>query len=50
MVRFTFPNCSRIGERVMSRRFDRQVAELTIRATILNQFILLGRPRTICVS
>lgn len=40
----------RLGEKVMSRRFDRQVAELTIRAALLNQFTLLGRPHTIRVS
>jgi len=40
----------RLGEKVMSRRFERQVAELTIRAALLNQFTLFGRPHTIRVS
>ena len=33
-----------LGERVMSRDFDRQVAELQIRAAILNRFKTLGTP------
>lgn len=35
-----------LGERVMSRDFDRQVAELQIRAAILNRFTALGTPHT----
>ena len=35
-----------LGERVMSRDFDRQVAELQIRAVILNRFTALGTPLT----
>lgn len=35
-----------LGERVMSRDFDRQVAELQIRAAILNRFTALGTPVT----
>lgn len=35
-----------LGERVMARDFDRQVAELQIRAAILNRFNALGNPRT----
>jgi hypothetical protein len=35
-----------LGERVMSRDFDRQVAELQIRASILNRFTTLGTPLT----
>lgn len=35
-----------LGERVMSRDFDRQVAELQIRAAILNRFTSLGTPLT----
>jgi hypothetical protein len=31
-------------ERVMSRDFDRQVAELQIKAAILNRFTALGPP------
>ncbi|PRP68465.1 IS5 family transposase, partial [Chromobacterium amazonense] len=34
----------RLGERVMARRFDGQVAELQVRAAILNRFSMLGRP------
>ncbi|GGC11550.1 hypothetical protein GCM10011494_32930 [Novosphingobium endophyticum] len=35
-----------LGERVMAREFDRQVAELQIRAAILNRFTELGNPET----
>ena len=35
-----------LGERVMARDFDRQVAELQIRAAILNRFTALGTPET----
>lgn len=35
-----------LGERVMSRDFDRQVAELQIRAAIPNRFTALGTPVT----
>ena len=35
-----------LGERVMARDFDRQVAELQIRAAILNRFTVLGTPQT----
>lgn len=35
-----------LGERVRSRDFDRQVAELHIRAAILNRFTALGTPIT----
>ena len=34
------------GERVMARDFDQQVAELQIRAAILNRFTALGTPQT----
>ena len=34
-----------LGERVMARDFDRQVAELQIRAAILNRFTALGTPK-----
>jgi hypothetical protein len=33
-----------LGERVMARDFDRQVAELQVRAAILNRFTRLGTP------
>ena len=35
-----------LGERVMARDFGRQVAELQIRAAILNRFTALGTPQT----
>ena len=35
-----------LGERVMARDFDRQVAELQIPAAILNRFTALGTPQT----
>lgn len=40
----------RLGERVMSRTFDRQVNELHIRAAILNRFTELSRPQTVAVT
>jgi len=39
-----------LGERVMARDFDRQVAELQVRVAILNRFTQLGTPDTIRVS
>src|SRR5277367_1964741 len=39
-----------LGERVMARDFDRQVAELQVRVAILNRFTRLGTPDTIRVS
>jgi len=39
-----------LGERVMTRAFDRQVAELQIRAAILNRFTRLGTPTTVSVT
>lgn len=36
-----------LGERIMSRQFDRQVAELQIRAALLNRFTQLGTPVTV---
>jgi len=38
-----------LGERVMARDFDRQVAELQVRAAILNRFTHLGTPRTVAM-
>ena len=35
-----------LGERVMARDFDRQAAELQIRAAILNRFTAIGTPQT----
>ncbi|AXT45495.1 MULTISPECIES: IS5 family transposase [Chromobacterium] len=36
-----------LGERVMARGFDRQVADLQVRAAILNRFTRLGTPMTV---
>lgn len=38
-----------LGERVMARDFDRQVAELQVRAAILNVFTRLGTPQTVAM-
>jgi len=38
------------GERVMARNFDRQVAELQLRAAILNRLTRLGTPKTVAMS
>ena len=44
-------NCiKRLGERLMSRTFERQVGELHIRAAILHRFTELGRPQTAAVA
>ncbi len=44
-------NCfKRLGEKVMARTFERQVVELNIRASILNQFTELGTPQTVAVA
>lgn len=44
-------NCiKRLGERVMSCTFERQVNELHIRAAIFNRFTELGRPQTAAVA
>ena len=40
----------RLGERVMSRTFERQVNELHIRAAILNRFTEIGCPQTAVVA
>ncbi|WP_215796524.1 IS5 family transposase [Paludibacterium paludis] len=40
----------RLGERVMARDFDCQVAELQVRAAILNRFSVLGRPQTVAMA
>jgi hypothetical protein len=39
-----------LGERVMARDFDRQVAELQVRAAILNCFTRLGSLATVAVT
>jgi len=38
-----------LGERVVARDFDRQVAELQVRAAILNRFTQLDRPTTMAM-
>lgn len=38
-----------LGERVMARDFARQVAELQVRAAILNRFTRLGTPTTVAI-
>lgn len=44
-------NCMKLlGQRLSSRDFDRQVAEVQIRAAILNGFTALGIPRTVTVG
>ena len=39
-----------LGERVMARDFDRHVAELHVRAAILNRFTRLGTPTTVATT
>ena len=39
-----------LGQRLCARDFDRQVAEIQIRAAILNGFTALGIPRTVAVG
>ena len=36
-----------LSDRVMVRAFDRQVAELQVRATILNRFTRMGTAATV---
>jgi hypothetical protein len=44
-------NCiKRLGERVMTRTFERQVNELHIRVAILNRFTELGCPQKVAVA
>jgi hypothetical protein len=44
-------NCIKLlGQRLAARDFDRQVAEVQIRAAILNGFTALGIPRTVTVG
>jgi hypothetical protein len=35
-----------LGDGIMAREFDRQVAELQVRAAVLNRFTALGIPKT----
>jgi hypothetical protein len=39
-----------LGQRLSARDFDRQVAEIQIRAAILNGFTALGIPRTVAIG
>jgi hypothetical protein len=44
-------NCVKgLGQRLMARDFDRQVAEVQVRAAVLNQFTALGIPVTIAAG
>jgi hypothetical protein len=44
-------NCLKLlGQRLAARDFDRQVAEIQIRAAILNGFTALGIPRTVAAA
>ncbi|MFC3669072.1 hypothetical protein ACFONG_16845, partial [Uliginosibacterium paludis] len=50
-TRVTKMRCFKLlGERVMNRDFDRQVAELQIRAALLNRFTRVGTPQTVRVA
>ena len=40
----------RLGERVMVRTFERQVAQVHVRVALLNRFTQLGRPTTVPVA
>jgi hypothetical protein len=39
-----------LGQRLSAHDFDRQVAEIQIRATILNGFTALGMPPTVTLG
>jgi hypothetical protein len=39
-----------LGRRLSARDFDRQIAEIQIRAAILNGFTALGIPRTVAIG
>ena len=44
-------NCVKLlGQKLMSRDFDRQVAEVQIRAAVMNQFTALGIPVTVALG
>lgn len=44
-------NCVKLlGQRLMSRDFDRQVAEVQIRAAVMNRFTALGIPVTVAAG
>ena len=39
-----------LGQRLSARNFDRQVAEIQVRAAILNGFTALGIPNTVAAA
>ena len=44
-------NCVKLlGQKLMSRDFDRQVAEVQIRAAVINRFTALGIPMTVAAG
>ena len=44
-------NCVKLlGQRLMSRYFDRQLAEVQIRAALMNRFTTLGIPVTVALG
>ncbi|MEQ5869127.1 IS5/IS1182 family transposase, partial [Sagittula sp. NFXS13] len=44
-------NCVKLlGQRLMTRDFDRQVAEIQIRMAVLNRFTALGIPLTVAMG
>ena len=44
-------NCVKLlGQKLMSRDFDRQVAEVQIRAAVMNRFTALGIPVTVAAG
>ena len=44
-------NCVKLlGQRLMSRDFERQVAEVQIRVAVLNRFTALGIPMTVAAG
>ncbi len=44
-------NCVKLlGQKLMSRDFDRQVAEVQIRAAVMNRFTALGIPVTVALG
>ena len=44
-------NCVKLfGQKLMSRDFDRQVAEVQIRAAVMNRFTAFGIPVTVALG
>ncbi len=46
----SLPAVQRLGLRLMSRDFDRQVAEVQIRAAVMNRFAAIGIPVTVAMG